>query len=165
MERTVNIPAHLLLDAEIIRLGRERAEIVRGLRNSLHDAQIVAENLHDKLDEKLMFHTGGDSVFEVKLSAINTMAVTMDIQLSFEKVAYKWQVKLRYDETPRTCTSMTLPLPDAPRWVEDLWDAIVQARDAQRAVQVQVSAAEAAAHGRQVQEDATLIVAQRLVPM
>lgn len=165
MQSAINIPADLLLNAEIIRLGRERTETVRELRRSLQDAQNVVENLHDKLDEKLMFHTGGDSVFEVKLAAINTMAAAMDIQLSFEKMSYKWQVKLRYDETPRTCTSMTLPLPDAPRWVEDLWGAIVQARDTQRAVQVQVNAAEAAAHGHQVREDATLIVAQRLVPM
>ena len=100
MERTVNIPAHLLLDAETIRLGRERAEVAKALRSSPHDAQAVVENAHEKLDEALMVH----------------------------------------------------------------WDAVIRAKEGERLVRIQINAAEAAAHGQQVREDATLIVAQRLVP-
>ncbi len=164
MERTVNIPAHLLLDAEIIRLGRERTEVVKALRSSLQDAQNVVGNAYEKLDEALMVHKGGTTPFEVKLATLNATANAMDLSLSYEKMSYKWQVKLRYQGDSRTCTTMTLPLPAAPQWVEDLWDAVTRAKEGERLVRIQINAAEAAAHGQQVREDATLIVAQRLVP-
>ena len=162
MESTINIPAALLLDAEIIKLGRERAEVVKEARGHLYDAQNEVERAREKVDEALVLHKGGESAFEVKLAALNAMADAMSVQLLFGKVAYKWEVKIRH-EAAGMCSTMSLPLPDAPQWVEDLWSEVNRAKAAEHAAKVQLQAAESAAHPRQVQEDATLIIARRLV--
>ena len=160
--QTLHISHTLLLDAEIIRLGRERAEVVMECRSALYDAQNATEHAREKVNEVLVLHNGGESAFEVKLSALNAMSDAMNVELLFGKVGLKWKVEIRH-EVAGMCSTMSLPMPDAPQWVEDLWSEVNRAKATEHAAKAQLQAAEAAAHPRQVQEDATLITARRLV--
>ena len=160
--QTLHISHTLLLDAEIIRLGRERAEVVVECRRALYDAQNLVERAREKVDEALVCHKGGDSAFEQKLAALNAMSDAMNVELLFGKVGLRWEVKIRH-EVAGMCSTMSLPMPDAPQWVENLWSEVNRAKAAEHAAKVQLQTAEAAAHSRQVQEDATLITARRLV--
>lgn len=160
--QTLHISHTLLLDAEIIRLGRERAEVVMECRSALYDAQNATEHAREKVNEVLVLHNGGESAFEVKLSALNAMSDAMNVELLFGKVGLKWKVEIRH-EVAGMCSTMSLPMPDAPQWVEDLWSEVNRAKATEHAAKVQLQTAEAAAHPRQVQEDATLITARRLV--
>ena len=153
-------PANLFLEAEVIRLRRERSLAVSAAKVELDAARRAAEVAWEEVNEAICRRpSGGTLLFEQNLRLLQELSAKMAIELIFTNTTYGWRVELRHGVCP---SSVTIPMPPAPEWAEELWSKVDAARLVESGAMIREREAEAAARDTQVREDATLTVARRL---